>query len=156
MVTAGTGLQVLVDHLADVHAVDVVGAEDDDDVRPLVVDQVQALEDRVGAAGVPARAEPLLRRHRGDVVAEQLRHPPGLRDVPVEAVALVLRQDGDLPDLGVDEVGEHEVDQPVVAAERHRRLGPVVGEGSKPLARTARQDDAENPRTAAHVTQRSW
>ena len=41
----------------------VVGAEDDDDLRAGVVDQVQRLEDRVGAAGVPARAEPLLRRH---------------------------------------------------------------------------------------------
>ena len=82
---AGAGLHVLVDHLPRVHAVDVVGAEHDDDVGPLVVDEVEALEDRVGAAGVPARAEPLLRRHRGDVVAEQLRHPPGRGDVPVEA-----------------------------------------------------------------------
>ena len=60
----GTGLQVLVDHLRRVHPVHVVGPEDGDDLRPVVVDQVQALVDRVGAAGVPARAQPLLRRDR--------------------------------------------------------------------------------------------
>ena len=34
---AGTGLDVLGDHLGEVHAVDVVGADDDDDVGLLVV-----------------------------------------------------------------------------------------------------------------------
>ena len=65
-------------------------------VGVLVDDQVHRLVDRVGAALVPLRAEPLLRRHRGDVVAEQRRHPPGQRDVPVERVRLVLGEHGDL------------------------------------------------------------
>ena len=47
--------------------------------------------------------------------------------------------------LGVDQVGQHEVDQPVVAAERHRRLGAVRGQRGEPLAFTAGQDDAEHP-----------
>jgi hypothetical protein len=145
---------VLVDHLRRVHPVHVVGAEDDDDVRSRVVDQVEALQDRVGAAGVPARAEPLLRRHRGDVVPEHLRQPPRRGDVPVEAVALVLGEHRDLPDLGVHQVGQDEVDEPVVAAEGHRRLGPVLRQGGQPLALTAGQDDAENPRTATHGSQR--
>src|SRR3712207_8342823 len=51
----------------------------------------------VGAAGVPARAEALLGGHRGDVVPQHLRQPPRRGDVPVEAVALVLGEDGDLP-----------------------------------------------------------
>ena len=53
---------VLLDHLARVHAVDVVGAEDDDVLRALVGDQVVVLEDRVGRADEPARPEPHLRR----------------------------------------------------------------------------------------------
>ena len=152
---AGTGLQVLLDHLARVHAVHVVGTEDDDDVGTRVVDQVQALEDGVGAAGVPARTQPLLGRHRGDVVAQELRHPPGGRDVPVQAVALVLGEDGDLPHLGVDQVRQDEVDQPVVAPEGHRRLGPVLREGCETLALAPGEDDAEHSGAAAHVTQRS-
>jgi hypothetical protein len=39
----------------------VVGPHDDDDVRPLVVDEVEALEDRVGRAEVPVLVDPLLR-----------------------------------------------------------------------------------------------
>jgi hypothetical protein len=145
---------MLVDHLRRVHPVDVVGAEDDDDVRPRVVDQVETLEDRVRAAGVPAGAEALLRGHRGDVVPEHLREPPGRGDVPVEAVALVLGEHRDLPDVGVHQVGQDEVDEPVVAAEGHGRFGPVLSQGGQPLALTAGQDDAENPRTATHGSQR--
>ena len=37
---------MLLDHLLRVHPVDVVGAEHDDVLGPLVVDQVQALVDR--------------------------------------------------------------------------------------------------------------
>ena len=42
------GLDVRIDHLAEVHAVDVVGADHGDDVGLLVVDEVQALQDRIG------------------------------------------------------------------------------------------------------------
>ena len=143
-VHAGAGVDVLVDHLREVHPVDVVGADHDDDVGPLVVHQVEALEDRVGAAEVPVLADPLLGRHRRDVVAEHRRHPPGLRDVAVEAVRLVLRQHDDLEVAGVDDVGQREVDQPVDAGERHRRLGPVGGQRHQPLALTAGEDDGQH------------
>ncbi len=83
---AGAGRHVLVDHLLGVHAVDVVRAEHDDDLRPFVVQQIEVLEDRVAAAGVPAGPEPLLRGHRRHVVAEQRGEPPGQGDVPVEGV----------------------------------------------------------------------
>ena len=64
---------VRLDHLREVHAVDVVGADHDDDVGLLVAEQVEALQDGVGRAGEPALAEPLLRGHRGDVGVEQSR-----------------------------------------------------------------------------------
>ena len=53
---AGARLDVLLDHLPRIHAVDVVGAEHADVVGPLVVDQVEVLVDRVGGAGEPVRA----------------------------------------------------------------------------------------------------
>ena len=138
------GVDVLVDHLREVHPVDVVGTHDDHDVGPLVVHQVQGLEDRVGAAEVPVLADPLLRRHRGDVVAEHRRHPPGLRDVAVEAVGLVLREHDDLEVAGVHDVGQREVDEPVDARERHRRLGAVGRERHQPLALPTGEDDREH------------
>ena len=138
------GGDVLLDHLARVHAVDVVGAEDDDVLRALVGDQVVVLIDRVGGAHEPARAEPHLRRHRRHVAAEQRRQPPGRGDVAVQRMALVLREDHDLAVLGVDQVREREVDQPVVAAERHRGLGAVGGQRREPLALAAGEHHRED------------
>ena len=141
---AGAGLDVRLDHLGEVHPVDVVGADDDHDVGLLVDEEVQRLEDRVGAAEVPPLADPLLGRDRGDVVAEQVGHPPGGGDVPVEAVRLVLRQHDDLEVAGVDDVGEREVDEPVDAAERDSGFGPVGGERHQALALPAGKDDGED------------
>jgi hypothetical protein len=141
-----TGLDVLVEHLARVHAVDVVGAEHRHVVRLLVVEQVEVLVDRVGRAREPVRPAPHLRRHGRHVVAQQRRQPPGQRDVTVERVALVLRQHDDPAEAGVDEVGEREVDQPVVAAERHRGLGAVERQRRKALSLAAGQHDPEDVR----------
>ena len=124
---------VLVDHLAEVHAVDVVGADHDDDVGLVVVHEVERLVDRVGAAEVPVLADPLLGRHRGDVVAQQGRHPPGGGDVAVEGVRLVLRQHDDAQVAAVDDVGQREVDEPVDA----RRTAPPVWPGRRSAASAA-------------------
>jgi len=48
---AGARCEVVVDHLARIHAVDVVGAEHADRVGALVVDEVEVLVDRIGGAG---------------------------------------------------------------------------------------------------------
>ena len=141
---AGAGLDVVGHHLREVHPVDVVGADHDHDVGLLVGEQVERLVDRVGAAEVPPLAHALLRRHRGDVVAEQVGHPPRRGDVPVEAVRLVLRQHDDLEVAGVDDVGQREVDEAVDAAERHRGFGPVGGQRHQALALTAGEDDGED------------
>ena len=145
-VTPAPLVDVLLDHLARVHAVDVVGAEDDHVVRPLVVEQVEVLVDGVGRAGEPARAAAHLRRHRRHVVAEQRGERPRHRDVAVERVALVLRQHDDPAVAGVDEVGEREVDQAVHAAERHGRLRAVERERREPLALAAGEHHREHVR----------
>ena len=53
-------------------------------------------------------------------------------------------------EVGVDQVGQHEVDQPVDAAERHGRLGPVGGQRPQPLALAAREDHPEYPQRLCH------
>ncbi len=136
---------MLLDHLPWVHPEDVVGAEDADVAGPLVVDQVQVLVDRVGRAREPARPAAHLGGNGHHVVAEQRRQPPGRGDVPPEALALVLRQHGDLELPGVDEVREGEIDQPVVAAERDGRLGPVDRQRREALAFTSREHHGEDP-----------
>jgi hypothetical protein len=64
--------------------------------------------------------------------------------VPVEAVALVLRQHDDLQISGVREVRQHEVDDPIRTAERHRRLGSIGGQRGQPPPFAAGQDDHQN------------
>ena len=140
----GARLDVLADHLRRVHAVDVVGAEHDHDVGALVADQVEVLVDGVGGALEPVRAAAHLGRHRRHVVAQQRRQPPRRRDVAVQRVALVLREHDDPVIAGVDQVRQREVDQAVVAAEGHRRLGPVQRQRRQALALAAREDDREH------------
>ncbi len=128
------------EHLPHVHLVDVVGAEDADRRRALVGEHVEVLEDRVGAATKPLPADVLARRHRRDVVAELLRELPAAGKVLHQRARLVLGEHADLEDARVDHAGEHEIDDPVAPAERHRGLGAVAGERIEPLALTARQD----------------
>ena len=96
-VTPAPDVDVRVDHLAEIHAVHVVGADDDDDVGLLVAQQVQALQDGVRRPGEPALAEPLLRGDGRHVGVGQGRQPPGLGHVTVQAVRLVLGEHDDLP-----------------------------------------------------------
>ncbi len=141
---------MLVQHLLGVHAVDVVGAEHDDVVGLFVVEDIEILEDGVGGAGEPAGPAAHLGRHRSDVVAQQRRQPPGLRQVPVEAVALVLGEHHDANEAGVHQVGQGEVDEPVVAPERHRRLGAIPGEGEQSLALAPGEHHHQHVRPARH------
>ena len=49
-------LDVKFDHLADVHAIDVIGAEDRDHVRLGLLDQIDVLVNGVGGAAIPVLA----------------------------------------------------------------------------------------------------
>ena len=69
--------------------------------------------------------DPRLRRERRDVVAEHRRHAPGLRDVPVEAVRLVLGEHDDLSQIGIDEVRQGEIDDAEFAAKVDGGLGAL-------------------------------
>ena len=134
----GAGLDMLLHHLAEVHAVHVVGADDDHDIRLDVLDDVDGLVDRVRGAEVPVLAQTLLRRDRGHVVAQQRREAPRQRDMAVQRVRLVLGEHDDLLVPGVDEVAQREVDQTEYATERHRRLGAIPGQRHQSGAFTAR------------------
>ncbi len=115
----GARFQVEGQHLADVHPVDVVGAEDGHDVRGEVVDQVQVLQHGIGRAPVPRLARPLLRgHHRDEGVGEDARRAPGHAQVLDEALRSVLHEHVHREEPGVDEVGDDEVDDAVAPPER--------------------------------------
>jgi hypothetical protein len=105
----------------------------------------------VGRAFEPATAEPHLRRHGHHVVVEEVRHAPGLRDVTVEAVTLVLGQHGDAQEAAVDQIGECEIDDSVVGTEGHGGLAAVAGERVEPLTFAASEHHAENVGALGHI-----
>ena len=148
---ACAAFDVEMQHLLGIHPVHVIGTEHDDVVRILVVDQVHRLVDRVGAACVPARTEPLLRRDGCDVLPCQAGQPPVLRDVPVQGMRLVLGEHADSQIPGVDEIGQDKIDQAVRAAERNCRLCPVGGQRVEPLTFSACEDNAQHVRQFPHV-----
>lgn len=55
-----------------------------------------------------------------------------------------LREAVDLVDVGVEAVGHWDVNQPVVAAQRNRRLRTLLGERVQARASTAAKDDAKH------------
>ena len=141
-----------VEHLAEVHAVDVIRADDDDDVGLLVPDEVEALQDGVGRAAEPPLAEALLGRDRRHIRVQQRRHPPRLRHVPVEAVRLVLGQHHELSQARIDQIRYREIDQAVLAPEGNGGLRTIDGEGHEALTLTTGEDDSEDLRRCRHGT----
>jgi hypothetical protein len=136
----GAVFQVEVEHLLDIHLVDMVPAEHDHVVGIFVGDDVERLEDGVGRALKPLAPSSLLRRHRLDVLIEHRRQSPASGNVAVERVAHVLRQDFDLVKPRVHKVRQHKVDQPIATADRHRRLGTIRRQRPQPTTFTTSQN----------------
>ena len=131
-----------------VHLVDVVAGEDEDGVAGVVLDDVDVAQHRVGRAAVPlrdaaARDVRLEQLHAAAVAVEVPR--PAQADVVVERARVVLGQDDDVVDVGVDAVRQREVDDPVLAAERHGRLGAHLGQDRQALALAAGEDHRHRP-----------
>ena len=94
-----------------VHRVDVVAGENEDVPRFERVQEVEVLPHGVRGAPVPVLAEALLRGDVLDELAEGVAQeaPPALQVVG-QRPRLVLREDEDLPEVGVERVGEAEID----------------------------------------------
>lgn len=70
----------------------------------------------------------------------------------IQAVRLVLRQHHDLANTRVDEVRHREIDQSIVAPERHRRFRAIRSQGHEPFSLTAGEDDPEHFRRRGHAS----
>ena len=125
----GAGMLVRVDHVRDVHPIDVIGAEDGDDVRLGLLDEVDVLVDAgVGCSPIPCFGGGAHLRHGNDeLVFQDAAVLPAFAQVLEQALASELREYIDGINARVDEVAEDEIDDPVLAAERDGRLGAFLG-----------------------------
>ena len=132
---------MLLEHAAVVHLVDVVAGEDEDVFGLLGADGVDVLVDGIGGSLVPGLGDAL---HGGQDLNELAEfvgddRAPALADVAIERERLVLGEDVDVAQVGVDAVGEGDIDDAVLAGERDGRLGTIAREWEKPFAGTASQ-----------------
>ena len=138
---------VVVDHLPEVHAVDVVSPEHHDQLGREIPDEVQVLEHGIGRTLVPGLARSHLWGHdRDEGLWQAPSEPPARTDVLDQRLRLVLDEEVNRIDTGIHEVAEHVVDDAMAAPERHCRLAARARERLQPIPTTPRHHDAEYTR----------
>ena len=154
----GAGTPVGGDRVHHVEAVDVVGAQHDQQLGRvgdhLVAEPVELVGVALREALLVGAARALLRHQQPQPapVAVEVPRPP-VGDLLPEAGALELHRQPDVGDAAVGQVGQREVDQLEDAGERQRRLGPLPGQDVHPAAGAAGLDQGEDAGTG-HAS--SW
>ena len=122
------------EHVLVVHTIELVAREDEDVLRILALEEADVLSDGVSGARIPGAAGlGGVRRKNGDAAVALVEVPSLARaEIGVEEVGTILREDADGADAGVRAVGEHEVDDPVLTAERHCRLRDLTRQNAEP------------------------
>ena len=146
----GARLDVRVDELAEIHAIQMIAREDQIVVRVVSAEMPRGLAHGVGRALKPVGAVGGL--FGGEDLHESFREqiePVGLRDVSVERRGVELRQHENALEPRMEAVADRDIDQPIFAANRHGRLRTHVRERKQPRAASAAEDERENIRHEA-------
>ena len=99
----------------------------------------------VGGALIPVgTVERLLGGEDFDEAAVERIERVGAADVPMQADGVELRQHVDPVHAAIDAIRDRHVDQPILAGQRHRRLGAKFGERIKPRSPTAAEHESED------------
>jgi hypothetical protein len=132
----GPGRDVLLDDLPEIHPVELVAGEDEDQVVGIFPEMDQVAAHGVGRSLVPVEALlGLLGREDVHEAAAERVKLVGALNVPVQRGRVELRQQEDPVDVGVDAVADRDIDEPVFAGEGHRGLAALVREGGSRVPR---------------------
>src|SRR5262249_3530809 len=134
-------LIVLPQHELVVHLVDVVAGENQNVPRLLGPDGINVLVNRVRRTQIPVFAHALHGRQNFNEFAQIAGHDvaPAFADVAVKAECLVLSEDVNVAQVGVDAIGKGDVDDAVVSAKGHGWFSAVAGQRIQPLTGASRQ-----------------
>ena len=120
---------MLRDDRAEIHAIKLVAAQNQQVFEIVVQKMNQVLADGVGGALIPGSVgEGLLGGQDFDEAAGEMVELVGLRNVAMQRGRVELRQQINASQAGIDAVGNRDVDQPIFAGERHGGLGAFFGE----------------------------
>ena len=137
------------DQLLVIHPVEVIAGEDEVIVGLVLRDMPDGLAYRVGGPLVPVRiVGRLLGREDLDEAAREPVELIRVRNVTVERRGIELCQHEDATDPGVQAPADRDVDETVLAANRHRRLRSRRGEREETGALASAKDDRK--RIAGH------
>ena len=141
----GAVLDVRFDHVAEVHAIEMVAREDQVVVGVVAGEVTRRLPHRVGRALKPVGAlRCLLGGEHFDEAVRKDVQAIGLRDVPVERRRVELRQHEHPLQAGVQAVADRNVDEAILAADRYGRLGAHVGQRIEPCAAPPSQNQRKH------------
>ena len=137
---------VVIHEGAVVHPVELVAGKDQVVVHIPLLKQPLVFAHRIGGAFKPARAlGGLLRsQHLHETLAEAGGEVVALGEVPVEGGAVELRQHVHLVDAGVDAITDRNINQAILAGQRHSGLGAHLGERIEARAGSAAENDRQN------------
>ena len=113
--------------------------------RLIHVDEIDVVIDGVGCTEIPGAAVfRFIRRKHVDAAVAAVEIPGlAVAQISVEDQRLVLGQDANRVDPGGDAVGEAEIDDPVFAAEGHRRFCVFLGQCQKAAALASGQKHSD-------------
>ena len=118
-----------VEELRVVHPVEMIAGENQVVVRLVRFEMPARFAHGVSGAFEPGRA--VGRLFGGEDLDKPVReeiHPVGVADVTIERRGVELREHVDAPHVGVEAVADRHIDEPVLAADRHRGLRSELGE----------------------------
>src|SRR5436190_3806968 len=136
---------VLGEDAAEIHAIELVAAEDDH-VFEIVIDEVdEVFANGVGGALIPRHIGwRLFRGEDFDEAAAEMIELVRLRDVAVKRRGIELGEEINAFEIGIDAIGDRDIDEAVFAGERHGGFGTLFGEREQPRPSAAAHDHREN------------
>src|ERR1019366_1060960 len=147
----GPHRDVLIDDLPEVHPVQLVAGEDQDQVVGVLAEMDDVSAHGVGRPLVPVQALlRLLRREDVDEPAAERVELVRVLDVAVERRRVELRQEEDPVAYGVGEIVDRSVTKPVLPRERHRGFAALESQRGKARPPAPPHDDCQHAFLGGH------
>ncbi len=126
-----------------IHLIDVIARKDQNQIGVAALDESEVLLNGIGGADEPACAARLVGGEDLEAAGELPIQIPGAAraDVLDEGLGAVLGDDDHVKDVGVDAVGEREINNAVFPGIGHGGLGALEGQDAQPRTFSTRQDD---------------